>query len=171
MRYLTKLIVALSLVAGAAYAQQNGNSNRNSTAFDRMKSLEGEWEVSVVENGKELSTVSTFRLVSGGSVLMNDLAPGTPHEMVTMFHKDGDDVLATHYCMMNNQPRMRAVSTEQTNAVAFEFKDATNLPNPAAAHMAGVKFIILDSNHHIEEWTVVADGQTSIRRFDFHRKH
>lgn len=108
-----------------------------------------------------MSTPITFLLVSGGSVLMSDLAPGMPHEMITKFHRDGEDLLATHYCLMGNQPRMRAVASVQPNVVAFEFKDAKNLPDPAVAHMGGVKFTFVDYNHHVEEWTVVANGRTT----------
>ena len=81
-----------------------------------------------------------------------------------------EELLATHYCLTGNQPRMRAVAGSRPDVVAFEFKDATNLANPAAPHMAGVKFTMVDANHHVEEWTVVANGQTSIRKFDCRRK-
>jgi len=108
--------------------------------------------------------------VSDNSVLMDVLAPGTPHEMVTMFHMDGSDLLATHYCAAHNQPRFLFMSTSEPNVVAFEFKDATNLSSPAAPHMVSVKFTLLDPNHHVEDWTFFANGQTTTRRFDFHRK-
>jgi hypothetical protein len=101
---------------------------------------------------------------------MNVLASGTPHEMVTMFHMDGSDLLATHYCAAHNQPRFLFVSTSEPNVVAFEFKDATNLSSPTAPHMVGVKFTLLDPNHHVEDWTFLANGQTTTRRIDFHRK-
>ena len=38
---------------------------------------------------------------------------GTPHEMITMFHMDQAELLATHYCSAHNQPRMRAVPSGQ----------------------------------------------------------
>jgi len=122
------------------------------------------------EGGQEIPTTASFRLVSDGSVLMNVLAAGTSHEMITMFHLDGSDLLATHYCAAHNQPRFRFVPSPGPNVVAFEFKDATNLSSPAAPHMVSVKFILLDPNHHVEEWTFLANGQTNTRRFDFQRK-
>jgi len=109
-------------------------------------------------------------VVSDGSVLMNVLASGTPHEMVTMFHMDGGDLLATHYCAAHNQPRFRMAAPSDANVVAFEFKDATNLSSPDAPHMVGVKFTLLDADHHLEDWTFLANGQANTRRFDFHRK-
>jgi hypothetical protein len=29
---------------------------------------------------------------------------------------------------------------------------------------------LLDPNHHVEDWTFFANGQTSTQRFEFHRK-
>jgi hypothetical protein len=165
---LTTWTAVLLLLGSAACAQQTRDSA--GAAFDQLKSLAGDWDATAVENGKEMSATITFRLASGGSVLVSDLAPGTPHEMITMFHRDRDDLLATHYCMAGNQPRMRAAATSDPKVLSFVFKDATNLPDSAAAHMEGVKFKFLDANHHVEEWTVVAGGKSSIRKFDCKRK-
>jgi len=87
-----------------------------------------------------------------------------------MFHMDNSDLLATHYCAAHNQPRIRRVSSPESNVVTFEFKDATNVPNPSAPHMVGLKITFLDANHHYEDWTFLENGQKSTSRFDFHRK-
>jgi len=163
------MLIALAMVVAVGAAPQS-RPDQNAAAFDKLKSLAGEWEGKGVEGGQEIPATTTFRVVSGGSVVMNVLAPGTPHEMVTMFHRDGANLLATHYCVANNQPRFRAVPASESNAVAFEFQDATNLASPAAPHMDRVKFIFVDANHHAQEWTFLANGQASTRRFDFHRK-
>jgi hypothetical protein len=160
----------MGLLAGLGLAQQANAQAQSSASFDKLKSLAGEWEGSATEGGKEIPATSSFRVVSDGSVLMNVLAAGTPHEMVTMFHMDGSDLLATHYCAAHNQPRFRLASTPDPNVFVFEFKDATNLAGAAAPHMVGVKLRLVDANHHYEDWTFLANGQTSTRRFDFHRK-
>ena len=165
-----KVLVAVAVFAGSGLAQHPNPPAQSSAAFDKLKSLAGEWEGTANEGGKEISATTSFRLVSDGSVLMDVLAPGTPHEMITMFHMDGSDLLATHYCAAHNQPRFFFVAASEPNVVAFEFKDATNLSSPAAPHMVGVKFTLIDPNHHIEDWTFLANGQTSTRRFEFHRK-
>ena len=165
-----KVLVAVAVFAVSGLAQQPNAPAQSSAAFDKLKSLAGEWEGTANEGGKEISATTSFRLVSDGSVLMDVLAPGTPHEMITMFHMDGSDLLATHYCAAHNQPRFFSVAASEPNVVAFEFKDATNLSSPAAPHMVGVKFTLIDPNHHIEDWTFLANGQTSTRRFEFHRK-
>jgi hypothetical protein len=171
-----RVLVAVAVFAALGLAQQqnppveSGGSSGSSAAFDKLKLLAGEWEGKVNEGGKEIPTTTSFRVVSDGSVLMDVLDPGTPHEMVTMFHLDGSDLLATHYCAAHNQPRFRFVATSDPNVVAFEFKDATNLSSPAAPHMTGVKLTLLDINHHVEDWTFLANGQANTTRFDFHRK-
>ncbi len=147
-----------------------GQSKSSDAVFERLKSLSGEWEGTTREGGKEISTTTSFRLVSDSSVLMDVLAAGTPHEMITMFHLDGADLLATHYCAAHNQPRFRMVPSSDPRVIAFEFKDATNLSSPAVPHMVGVKLTLLDRDHHLEDWTFLASGQANTRRFDFHRK-
>ena len=165
-----RIMIALLALAMVASAQQPPQKDRTATAFDQLKSLAGEWEATANEGGKEMSAPITFRLASGGSVLMSDLAPGMPHEMITMFHRDGDDLLATHYCLTGNQPRMHAVLGGEANSVAFELKDITNLTSSTAPHMVGVKFTFVDANHHIEEWTTMVNGQKAVRRFECRRK-
>jgi hypothetical protein len=130
----------------------------------------GEWEGNFDEGGKQHSATTSFRVVSDGSALLNVLGGGTPHEMVTMYHMDNADLLATHYCAAHNQPRFRFVPSPEPNVVAFEFKDATNLASPNAPHMVGVKITFVDANHHTEDWTFLANGKKSTSRFDFHRK-
>jgi len=167
---ILQMLIALVILAAVGFGQQQSSPEGNAAAFDKLKSLLGEWEGKGLEGGKEVPATTTFRLISDGSVVMNVIAPGTPHEMVTMFHRDGTDLLATHYCVVSNQPRMRAVPSSEPNVVAFEFKDGTNLAGPAVGHMDRVKFTFVDANHHVEEWTFLANGQASTRRFDFHRK-
>ena len=77
--------------------------------FDRMKLLAGEWVAA--EDGpmfKRGALVSRYVLTGGGTALVDTLFPGAPHEMTTVYHRDGADLALTHYCAGGNQPRMRA---------------------------------------------------------------
>ena len=165
------LLVAVAALFASGLGQESKPLAPSSAAFDKLKSLAGEWEGTMNEGGKEIPSKTSFRVVSDGSALMNVLASGTPYEMVTMFHMDGSDLLATHYCAAHNQPRFRFVSASEPNVVSFEFKDATNLSSPSASHMVRIKFTLLDPNHHLEDWTSTENGQTNTGVFDFHRKH
>lgn len=161
------VFAVLGLMQTALSAEQ---STPAGASFEKLKFLAGEWEGKASEGGKDIPATTSFRPVSDGSALMNVLGAGTPHEMVTMFNMDGEDLLATHYCAAHNQPRFRLVAGADPNVLAFEFKDATNLSSPAAPHMVGVKFTLVDANHHLEDWKFLANGQATVMRFDFHRK-
>lgn len=164
-------IVAVFLVLGLGNASNlAGQSSSASAGFERLKSLAGAWEGTTNEGGKDVSVNTSFRLVSDGSALLNDLMSGTPHEMITMFHFDGSELMATHYCAAHNQPRFLLAPSSDSKVMDFKFKDATNLATPGAPHMVGVKFTLVDANHHIEDWTFLANGQKTTRRFEFHRK-
>ena len=168
-----RVLIAVAVFAGLALAQTPSPAGQSKTAaprFDKLKSLVGEWEGKMNEGGQTIQATTSYRLVSDNSVLMNVLGPGTPHEMVTMFHMDGSNLLATHYCAAHNQPRFRLVSTSDPNVFDFTFKDATNLSSPTAPHMVGVKVTLLDPNHHFQDWTFLQNGKTTTSRFDFHRK-
>jgi len=168
-----RVLIAVLVCAGVVLAQATNPAKRPTAAgasFDKLKSLVGQWEGTMDEGGKQMPATTSFRLVSDGSALMNMLGEGTKYEMVTMFHMDNSDLLATHYCGAHNQPRFRLVPSSEPNVVTFAFKDATNLPSPSTPHMVGLKITFVDANHHYQDWTFLEKGQESTSRFEFHRK-
>ncbi len=48
----------------------------------------------------------SYRLVSGGTALEETLQPPDEPSMLTLYSADGARVALTHFCPMNNQPRM-----------------------------------------------------------------
>jgi hypothetical protein len=98
---------------------------------------------------------------------METMAAGTPYEMVTIYHMDGDRFLATHYCAAHNQPRMEALHSDG-NTVEFKFIDGTNIA-AGDAHMEAVKVTLADADHHKELWTSDNNGKPDTMEFDFHR--
>jgi hypothetical protein len=90
--------------------------------------------------------------------------------MVTMYHLDGDQLMMTHYCMANNQPRMRAdASTSSPTSINFRLIDVTNLSSPDAGHMVGLKIDWKDADHVTTHWTWSQKGVESVEAFDLHR--
>src|SRR5690606_1922102 len=93
-----------------------------------------------------MPTEVRYRITGGGSAVEEVLFPGTEHEMVSLYHRDGPFLLMTHYCAAGNQPRMRAVWTDPPPnldapvRIHFKFQDATNLPDPNAMHMHATTF-------------------------------
>jgi len=170
---IARVVIAALVFTGLVLAQATNPAKRPTVAgasFDKLKSLVGEWEGTMHEGGKESPATTSYRLVSGGSALMNVLGAGTPFEMVTMIHMDNSDLLDTHYCAAHNQPRFRLVPSSEPNVVTFVFKDATNLASPSTPHMVGLKITFVDANHHYQDWTYFEKGQESTSRFEFHRK-
>src|SRR6187399_3016182 len=76
--------------------------------LEKMKTLVGTW-VAADKDGKPTDqVVSVIKLTAGGSAVHETLFPGEAQEMVSVYTADGPDLLLTHYCMLGNQPRMKA---------------------------------------------------------------
>lgn len=166
MRSLTPF----ALLATIAAATSAVAAETASPEFDRIKALAGEWEgTGRGPDGKNIAATASIRLVSAGSAVMMVTGPGTPHEMVTMFHRDDANLMATHYCSAMNQPRMRARPGKEATRIAFEFIDGTNL-GAHPAHMKGLVLSMPDADHHTEEWTFQDGGAQHTMTFDLRRK-
>ena len=133
-----------------------------SSRLDLFKQLAGEWVGTATPQLKDAKEVHvTYKVTSGGSAVVETLFPGTEHEMVTVIHRDGDDLLLTHYCMLGNQPQMKAPATGDGNKVEFKFVRATNLKSEKDMHMHDVTFTFVDKDTLRTEWTHFKDGKAA----------
>ncbi len=167
------IVVALATVAGRA-SGEGGAKAGNARAFDALKKLAGDW-VEVGKDGKPTDKlVSSIRVTAGGSVVQETMFPGSDHEMVTMYHLDGDKLMLTHYCVTGNQPRMVAdrYSNDGTRrTIGFAFAGATNLASPEAGHMHAAELTIEGNDRIQTHWTYFQDGKPQHdARFDLSRK-
>src|SRR5881392_1302817 len=89
---------AVFLVASTLAADKT----KSEEAFDRLASLQGEWQG--IADG--VNTTLIYTLTANGSTLMEQCRPEKGPEMITMFTVDGDHLIATHYCSASNQPQM-----------------------------------------------------------------
>jgi hypothetical protein len=163
-------LLAMALMAAFAFAQDKEKTNPpemkkmthvaapNTPEWRQLSSLVGQWQGTVVEGGKKNDISLEVRMTGDGSALMHLLDKDTPHEMVTMFHPDGDTLMATHYCSAHNQPRFRMAAAAEKNQLAFRFKDGTNI-GPGDGHMVGLVITFLDANHHDEAWSYEEQGK------------
>ena len=136
-------------------------------AFDKIKALQGEW----IGTAEGQSTQMSYKVVSAGSaVLLVMEGHGPDDEMITVFHPDGERLLVTHYCSVKNQPRMKFVKGDDPSVLRFEFLDATNLTDARIGHMVRLTLKLVDTNHHIQEWTFAEAGKQETATFDMHRK-
>jgi hypothetical protein len=126
-------------------------------ALERIKKLAGEW-VGNGPDGKPM-TVSVFKITAGGSAVQETLFPGTPMEMVTVYHMSGGDLVLTHYCMLGNQPHLKLDPKSPANKMHFMFVGGTNL-NPAKdMHMHEGTITFIDDDHIESAWVGYQDGK------------
>jgi hypothetical protein len=148
---MAALVLAALLCGGLAFAAEKGNP-----AWEKLKTLAGDWEA---EGSMGKSQIS-YKVVSGGTALMETIREPNGAEMVTLIHPDGDRLLLTHYCSLGNQPRMRADGlSDGGKKVAFSYVDASNLSSPEAMHMAKMVVNFGDADHFTETWTLADKGK------------
>lgn len=149
--------LAWSAVAGAQDKTEKAKSEN--APFDKFAQLAGEWVGKGIhgDSNEELHVV--YKVTSGGSAVVETISPGTDHEMITVIHEDGDNLLLTHYCMLGNQPHLKAVPKKGENAIPFEFVSATNLKSDKDPHMRTVTYTFVDKDTLKSEWTHFNDGK------------
>jgi hypothetical protein len=128
-------------------------------AFEPFKKLAGTWEGKEVEGRVGTDVRAVYRVTSGGTAVVETLFPGTDHEMVSVIHPDNGDLLMTHYCMVGNQPQMKAPGTGEAREVAFKFVRATNLKSPDDMHMHDVTYTFVDRDTLRSAWTHYHGGK------------
>jgi hypothetical protein len=98
--------------------------------FDALQSLVGQW-TSTTPAGRELMV--TYTLHAKASVLMEHWHISEISDALTLYHMDGDILMATHYCPLCNQPRLN-LAYDKGGELGFEFVSATNLGDMKDAH-------------------------------------
>ena len=145
----------------------------DAAVMEHLGSLAGEWEMQ--DESGNWNTSSVFTLSSNGSVVREIMFPGSPNEMTNLYHMDGTDIVATHYCAIGNQPRMVASGLETTDdgpAIAFGFDSVSNLRESQSHVMGELRLVFIDDNTLREEWTsMTPDGEVeNVMTFDMRRK-
>jgi hypothetical protein len=161
-----KLRTALSLMAAALFVvvsslrAEEKTTPASAQRFEALKKLAGDW-VKVGKDGKATGKViSSIRVTAAGSTIQETLFPGSDHEMVTMYHLDGDDLVLTHYCALGNQPRLRAEPGKNVNKIVFKFVSSTNLKSKDDHHINGATLTLVDKDHFKAEWVSCKEGKT-----------
>ena len=130
-------------------------------AFQRLQSLAGTWEGYATHEKTGPPATVVYRSASNGSVVMEDLFPGTSHEMISMYYLDGGELVMTHYCAMANQPHMRLDRKASTpDALVFAFDGGSNLDPAKDGHVhSGV--IRFEGDALQADWAVWQGGKES----------
>lgn len=150
------LVVAFFTVnAQAGEGHDHGKVPANA-AFDKLKSLAGTWDATMLARDGEKTTV-IYKVASGGTVVQETMFAGTPMEMITMYTADGDGIVATHYCSGDNQPSMRLnAAKSRADELVFDFVNVRG--KNTASHINGLKMKFAADGKVEETWSTSSEG-------------
>lgn len=146
-------------------------------AFTLLKTLAGRWQGPFLnpETGKPVTMEASFHVTSRGNAIVHEMKgagdaddPAKYDHPVTMMYLDGANLILTHYCDAGNRPRMAARLSPDGKQIDFDFVDVAG---PVShGHMQHVTITLVDSTHHLEEWTwALPNGKTMGARMELHR--
>jgi hypothetical protein len=150
-RFLLGGLVFAALAVGARADEKPAKAAAPTAAthpgLERIKKLAGTW-VAADKDGKPTDqVVSVIKVTAGGSAVHETLFPGGPQEMLSVYHADGADLVMTHYCMLGNQPRMKADPKSPANQIKWQFTGGTNLDPAKDMHMHEGTLTFVDDDH------------------------
>lgn len=170
-RFLAGGLILLTLALGVHGDDKESNKKKVSShpGLEKLKKLAGTW-VAADKDGKATDqVVSVIRVTAAGSAVHETLFPGQEHEMVSLYHRDGNDLVMTHYCSLGNQPRMKADPTAPANQLRWLFAGGTNLDPAKDKHMHEGTITIHDDDHI--EWSGVCwEGGQPLKGHDCNMK-
>jgi len=157
--------LAAALCVWGPTAMAAGPAN---AAFQKLRALAGQW---AGQDGQGTAVKTSFKLIAGGTAVMETLEASGMDAMVTLYSIDGDGIALLHYCPTNNQPRMRAVPPAGVvRELVFEFQGAGNLPNLSIGHEHKLVMEFPDQDHLTEHWTWRRNGQDTETVYHFARR-
>jgi len=163
------LILALILFSQYAHAHPGMPAPVMPKEFEPLKGLVGTWEGTAKMGDKDEAVTVVYELTSAGSALTERLMPGTPNEMISVYHKEGKSVGMTHYCALGNQPHMKLKKTDG-KVLVFTMTGSQGLTSTSEPHMHAVTLTI-DGNTLTQEWTHYEKGKkSSTAVFKFKKK-
>jgi hypothetical protein len=169
------LLAALMSIPVVAFAQ-GGSAHKaggevavsdSQKAFDHLKMLAGSWvgqltTVPLTPEADGKFVQFSLRVTSLGNALVHEMSiSGRPDHPVTMFYREDDRLLLTHYCDAGNRPRMVGTVSPDGKTLAFDFLDLAG--GNQHGHMHHAVFTFIDENHHTEDWTYMMPGDKAVR--------
>lgn len=132
-----------------------------SPEFERMKSLVGTWTGKPDMGNGPVEMTMTYRLIAGGSVLEERIAPGTPFEMVSMYYDKAGKLAMTHYCILGNRPEM-ALKSSDAKSISFKLDAACcAFDTKKESHMCGVTIKFVDADTFSSSCEAVMEGKAA----------
>ncbi len=129
--------------------------------FEFLKQLEGTW-IGETEIAPGQQGVFEFRVTAGGTAVEEREMIGTPMEMLTVYHMQGDSLVATHYCMLGNQPHMVAAPRVVDRSLSFGCDGKPgNTRSHNDEHVHGWTMRLADDGRLHYDAELIADGKVT----------
>lgn len=135
--WMSALLLGSIALSGAAPASQSTVQDPATSRFETMEELVGVWRRA---DKPDSPLRIRFSLTAGGTVLVEEWLRGDQPHSLTLYHRDGSDLLATHYCPQGNQPRLVASPSISEKGLVFRFRDATDLDIEHESHLVELGF-------------------------------
>src|SRR5438105_13534742 len=159
LAFLLMAVIGVTVLAQDKTEKAKMKPPATSPGFESLKKLAGEW----TGTGPDGNPATTrFRVSAGGSIVHETLFPGTEHEMVTVYHMDGKDLVLTHYCMLGNQPRLQADDPNDAKKLSFKSVGGTNM-KLEDMHMGRAIITFVDADHFEANWCGCVGGKVDDR--------
>ena len=152
------------MVPGIARSDDKENAPVTAkAAFAKLKTLKGTWNNKVSEAEHHEPAADTkviYRLTGAGSALVETDFPDSDHEMVSVYHLDGEDLRLTHYCAVGNQPRLKLDRASSTpTRLVFVFDGGSNLDPAKDMHIHGMIMTFEKEGEVEAAWEGYAGGK------------
>ena len=159
LRRTIGVVFGLSVLATSLGAQGSDAKPDSKAALDKLKSLKGTW-TGTIGTPEGPPAVIRYEVRSNGTAVMETLFPDSDHEMVTVYHLDRSDLVATHYCASGNQPHFRLEKEKATaTELSFGFTGGTNLDPATDAHIHSGRIRFVDEGRFEAEWDFYQAGK------------
>jgi hypothetical protein len=150
------LLLATTLCGNAAEPEK---AKTGSPEFERMKTLVGTWTGKTDMGQGPVDMTIEYSLVAAGTAIQERIAPGTPHEMVSMYYDKAGKLAMTHYCVLGNRPEM-TVKSSDSKSITFDLDAACCTFDPKKeSHMSGTTLRFDDADTISSSCKGIMNGQ------------
>ena len=160
------VIIAILMAGNLSLDKAAADQIAPHEVFARLGTLVGEWEGT--SNSGRVHQAS-YRFTANKSVLVERWTLGPTREALTLYHMDNESLMATHYCPLGNQPRLRFKEGGKGDKFVFEFVSATNLPKPEKSHQHQFEVELLGEDSFARSETYLENDKPTTERVVYSR--
>jgi hypothetical protein len=151
------ILIVLATLCGSAEGLPDAE-----VRFAKLKSLAGSWKLTHPQRDAKPAFRISYKLISRDSALVETFGDPAGQVTETVYHLDGNNLMATHYCAQGNQPRLRMQDDSTDSMIHFAFQDVTNLKHEKDSHLIDMRFTLLADGRLKREETYLSDGQKDV---------